>query len=62
MKLDYSPHSTRTAIVAAAVRFSIPSLVNICSRCLFTVRGDIFGIGSGEYIAYGGTVGYEIPF
>lgn len=29
---------------------------------ILTVRGDIFGIGSGEYIAYGGTVGYEIPF
>ena len=27
-----------------------------------SLRGDIFGIGSGEYIAYGGTVGYELPF
>ncbi|MCB2080712.1 MAG: autotransporter outer membrane beta-barrel domain-containing protein [Novosphingobium sp.] len=27
-----------------------------------SLRGDIFGIGSGEYIAYGGTLGYELPF
>jgi len=32
------------AIAAAAARFSTPSLMNICSRCLFTVRALMFMI------------------
>ena len=27
-----------------------------------SLRADIFGIGSGEFTAYGGTLGYELPF
>lgn len=27
-----------------------------------SLRGDVFGLGPGEYTAYGGSLAYQLPF